>query len=83
VKQISKTALIGGKAAMISQEHVSHEHNPRMADQRILVTALDLLGQAQVLFDHFEKHADVPAFPVGMDYRRMVAGIHRFHADPS
>jgi uncharacterized protein YbcV (DUF1398 family) len=27
-----------------------------MADQRIVVTALDLLGQAQVLFDHFEKH---------------------------
>ena len=52
---------------MISQEHVSHEHDTRMADQRIEVTALDLLGQAQVLFDHFEKHLDVPAFSVNTD----------------
>jgi hypothetical protein len=59
--------MIGGKPAMISQEHISHEHNTRMADKRIVVTALNLLGQAQVLFDHFEKHLDVPAFPVGAD----------------
>ena len=51
-------------AALVCQENVTHEDNCGMSDQGIEIPALNFLGQFQVLFCHFEKNLDVPAFAV-------------------
>ena len=49
---------------MVGHKHVPHENNAGMANQSIEITALNFLGQSQVLFDHFKEHLDIPTFSV-------------------
>lgn len=55
MEQISEAALIGAQSAMINQKQISHEHNTRMSNQRVVIAALDFLGKAQELFNHLEE----------------------------
>ena len=41
---------------MIGQKQVPHEHDARMTNQGIVIPALDLLSEIQMLFDHFKEH---------------------------
>lgn len=68
MEQFTETTLIGTQSAMIDQKQIPHEHDTHMANQRIVITALDFLSQTQVLFDHLEEHFDVPTFSVDADY---------------
>jgi len=67
MKQISEAALIGGRAAVIGQKHIAHEHDAGVANQGVEVTALDFLCQTQVLLDHLEEDLDIPALTVDAD----------------
>jgi hypothetical protein len=46
-----------------------------MTDQAIIAPNLDLFDQFQVLFAHFEKYFDVPAFAVQPYYFNMILAL--------
>ena len=56
VKQVSEAAMICLHAALVCREHVAHEDDRGMGNQSIEITALDFLGQFQVLFGYLEKY---------------------------
>ena len=64
VKQVTKGAIIRFHAALICRKHIAHEDDGGMSDPVIEIPALNFFSQFQVLFGHFEKQLDVPAFAV-------------------
>ena len=52
---------------MIGQKNIAHEDDAGMANQVIKITALDFLGQAQVLFHHLKENLNAPTLPLNTD----------------
>ena len=48
----------------IGQKHVAHQHNGGVGDRDIVVTALNILCQLQMLLGHFEEHLNIPTFTI-------------------
>ena len=63
-EQISKRPLVNVFALEQAQYIVPGHYQRSMTDQAIIAPKLNLFDQFQVLFAHFEKHFDVPAFAV-------------------
>ena len=59
--------MIRFHATLIREKLVAHEHDSYMSDEGIIVTALDLFCQLQVLLGHFEEHFDIPPLAVDPD----------------
>lgn len=59
--------MIGFRAALPGNEHVPYKYNTGMSNKRIIIPALNLFCQLQMLFGHFKKELDVPAFAVNTD----------------
>ncbi len=49
---------------LVRQKHIPQKNNSGVGHQGIIVVALHLLCQRQVLFGHFEKHLYVPTSAV-------------------
>jgi hypothetical protein len=63
IEQFSKRPVIRLYPMLVRQKHISQENNSGVGHQSIIVTALHLLCQLQMLFGHLEKHLDIQRLP--------------------
>jgi len=59
--------MIRFQAILVHKKLVAHELNGCMSDESIIITALDLFYQLQVLLGHPEEHFDIPPLTVDPD----------------